>query len=41
MSEQDLICPICKIKSKNLNFYSIHINKHKNKDLYPNGVDCI
>ncbi len=41
MSEYDLICPICGIKSKNLNFYSIHANNHRNKDLYPNGVDCI
>jgi hypothetical protein len=37
---QEFICPLCSKELKNLNFYLIHMNTHKNKEQYPNGFDC-
>jgi len=38
--QEEFICPICGKQSKNLNFHNIHLNAHKTKEQYPNGIDC-
>lgn len=38
--QEKFICPICDKESKNLNFHNIHLNTHKRKQQYPNGIDC-
>lgn len=38
---EKFICPLCGKELKNLQVYNTHLNYHKSKDQYPNGVECV